>query len=261
MARTPDAGEWASFTDPDEDRTWLVDVGFLASPWHCIYGAGCQGVLTAPAPEQAEGCCSYGAHFTGAQDEERVRRAAATLSDAQWQFRGRAAARGAFAGRGGARTTRLVESACIFLNRPGFPGGPGCALHRGALEGGVAPMAYKPDVCWQLPLRREDFTDARGHVTSVLGSWERRHWGPGGEEFAWWCTEDPAAFSGAAPVWRALAPELRAMTSPALYDAIAAYLDERAAVLLPHPTLRRHAAQSGEESSRSCSSSSSSSAS
>ncbi len=68
-----DAHEWVSFEDPSEERTWLIDVTFLSSSWQCIYGCGCQGVLTAPAPEQMEGCCSYGAHFTDEADA-RTRR-------------------------------------------------------------------------------------------------------------------------------------------------------------------------------------------
>ena len=60
--------EWVSFDDPDEERTWLFDVTFLVSAWTCIFGQGCQGVLTGPAPELVQGCCSYGAHFTGKKD-------------------------------------------------------------------------------------------------------------------------------------------------------------------------------------------------
>ena len=58
-----DAHEWVSFEDPDEERTWVFDVTFLTSAWSCIYGNGCPGVLTGPAPELEHGCCSYGAHF------------------------------------------------------------------------------------------------------------------------------------------------------------------------------------------------------
>ena len=121
---------------------------------------GCQGVLTGPAPEMAQGCCSYGAHFTNDEDLARVKAAAKTLTPDQWQFaakgrRGGVARRGA----GGVAVTKMVEGACIFLNRPGFPGGPGCALHRAALERGPDPMDLKPDVCWQLPLRREDTSE------------------------------------------------------------------------------------------------------
>ena len=47
----------------DEERTWVFDVTFLTSNWTCIFGNGCQGVLTGPAPELVQGCCSYGAHL------------------------------------------------------------------------------------------------------------------------------------------------------------------------------------------------------
>ncbi len=131
------AHEWFSFPDPDEDRTWVFDVTFLESAWTCIFGRGCQGVLTGPAPELVQGCCSYGAHFTGKADVKRVAAAAATLSDEQWQFRHKALPsskqgklRFARTGKEGQLATRTVAGACIFLNRPGFPGGPGCALHR-----------------------------------------------------------------------------------------------------------------------------------
>ena len=57
--------EWVTFGDPEEEgRRWQIDVTFLLSPWRCIFGEGCQGVLTERAPELVHGCCSYGAHFT-----------------------------------------------------------------------------------------------------------------------------------------------------------------------------------------------------
>jgi len=216
-----------SFEDEDELRTWTFDVTFLLSAWKCIFGEGCQGVLTGPAAELAQGCCSYGAHFTGEADVRRVRRAAATLTGDDWQF--------ASSGRrgivrrepGGTQVTRLVEDACIFLNRPGYPGGPGCALHRAAVSRGVNPMELKPDVCWQLPLRREDSTDASGRVTSVVIQWDRKHWGGGGEEFHWWCTEEPEAFAASEPVYVAMAAELTALTSERTYARLRGYLDER----------------------------------
>ena len=64
-----DLHEWVSFEDPDEERTWVFDLTFLTSPWTCIYGNGCQGVLTGPAADLAQGCCSYGAHFVDEEDE------------------------------------------------------------------------------------------------------------------------------------------------------------------------------------------------
>jgi hypothetical protein len=236
-----DAHEWVSFEDPTEERTWRFDVTFLLSHWECIYGSGCQGVLTAPAPEMVQGCCSYGAHMTGEEDVTRVKAAARTLTSDQWQFAAQGQ-RGGITRRGtaGVSVTRLVEGACIFLNRPGFPGGPGCALHRAALERGEKPMDLKPDVCWQLPLRREDTVNADGSVTSVVGEWDRVHWGQGGEEFAWWCTEAPEAFRGGTPVWRQMQDELSGMTGPAVFALLAPYLQAREAsgAVLPHPTVR-----------------------
>lgn len=236
-----DAHEWVSFEDPAEQRTWRFDVTFLLSNWKCIYGHGCQGVLTAPAPELEQGCCSYGAHFSDDEDLARVKAAAKTLTPEQWQFsakgrRGGISRRGA----GGVAMTRLVEGACIFLNRPGFPGGAGCALHLAALERGIEPMDQKPDVCWQLPLRREDTTNPDGSVTSVVGQWDRRHWGAGGEEFAWWCTEAPEAFRAGAPVWQHMRHELSALVGPEVFDLLAQYLKARevAGAVLPHPATR-----------------------
>jgi hypothetical protein len=265
--------EWVSMPDPDEDRTWLFDVTFLESNWTCIYGQGCQGVLTGPAPELQEGCCSYGAHLTGKEDARRVEEAAATLTPDQWQFwregqprpsddkapparpRSGRSPVSTKAGRvrvvkrlaSGDLSTRLVDDACIFLNRADFPGGAGCALHRAALERGEAPLDLKPDVCWQLPLRREDQVGDDGHVTSVIEQWDRRHWGDGGAEFHWWCTDAPDAFVGRKPVYEELGAELRAMVGKAVYRQLLGYFTTRAqstretgrSVPLPHPALRQ----------------------
>jgi hypothetical protein len=246
------AHEWVSFDDPDEERTWLVDVTFLESGWQCIYGRGCEGVLTEPSPELVQGCCSYGAHFTGEEDARRVEAAAAKLTDEQWQFRDVSARRGGPLRRSKSRpvTTRLVDGACIFLNRPGYLSGAGCALHKAALDHGVAPLTLKPDVCWQLPLRRDESVGADGHVTTTIGEWKRRHWGRGGADFAWWCTESGDAFTGSEPVYRTMRDELVEMLGGTVYDLVAGYLDARRRsaaptrhgaarpVRVPHPAVR-----------------------
>ena len=237
--------EWVSFEDPDEDRTWVFDVTFLTSRWTCIYGRGCKGVLSEPAPSLAQGCCSYGAHFVDEDDVSRVERAAATLSDEEWQFRRRALKKGVTRTTKRRETlTRLVEGACIFLNRPDFPTGPGCALHQAALARGLRPLDLKPEVCWQLPLRREDRVVDDGHVTSTVGQWDRRHWGAGGQEFAWWCTEAEEAFVGTSPVYEQMADELVEMTGKKVYRALEDYLEDRTRrvrVPLGHPALRHTA--------------------
>ncbi len=239
-----DRHEWVSFEDPDEDRTWIFDLTFLLSRWTCIYGRGCLGVLTAAAPELEHGCCSYGAHFTGEADRTRVEEAVLALEPEQWQFHGLGRRRGvATREKSGAWRTRLHQGACIMLNRPGFPAGAGCALHLAALEAGEAPLERKPDVCWQLPLRRVDSTDEVGHVTSTLREWKRRDWGPGGAEFHWWCTEGPQAFSvaGSPTVLSSMADELAEMVGRPIYELLLTAVAERslASTPLPHPAVRR----------------------
>ncbi|HEV7686846.1 MAG TPA: hypothetical protein VGQ80_09760, partial [Acidimicrobiia bacterium] len=87
--------------------------------------------------------------------------------------------------------------------------------------------------------------ESDGTVTTTLSEFSRSGWGPGGDEFAWWCTEAPEAFTGAAPVYRSLEVELRGMVGDALFESIAAYLDRRMApstanvLLVPHPAVRK----------------------
>lgn len=241
----PDAHEWVSFDDPTENRTWVFDATFLRSNWSCIYGHGCKGVLDADATAMAQGCCSYGAHFVDDDDVQTVVRAVVRLTPDVWQFAKKAKRQGFLAaGEPGAdgtveTTTRLVDDACIFLNRPGFPGGPGCALHRAALEAEERPMDWKPNVCWQLPLRLDHHTDDNGHVTSTLREWKRRDWGPGGDEFHWWCTEAPDAFVGAGAVYEYLRDEIAGMVGDDVYERMVGLITRPRWTPLPHPAVRR----------------------
>lgn len=245
MSRAADAHEWISFEDPDELRTWVWDLTFLLSNWHCIYFEGCPGILEEAAPALMHGCCNHGAHFSDDDDRERVEAKVALLGKDEWQLRKRQGKKGAIhVNDAGDHVTKVVDMACIFLNRAGFEGGPGCALHAAALRRGESPLDWKPEVCWQLPLRRHDEADAYGYVTSTVREWKRRDWGPGGEDFHWWCTEDTKrydAFTGAEPVWRAAEEELTAMTSPTAYRLLVAHIEARLAdgwTPVPHPAVR-----------------------
>ncbi len=235
------AREWVSIEDPEEDRVWMFDVTFLTSRWTCIFGNGCQGVLTEPAPELVQGCCSYGAHFTDEEDITRVTAAAKTLTAEQWQFKEQGKKGIIKRKKSGEVVSRLVDDACIFLNRPDFEKGAGCAFHVAAMERGIPHAELKPDVCWQLPLRRFDEVDeTTKRVTSTVTEWSRDHWGEGGEEFAWWCTEAPEAFVGHQAVYRELKPELIGIAGDVVYTELAGYLDRRegGGTPLPHPTRR-----------------------
>jgi len=235
-----DTHEWISFEDDKTQRTWVFDATFLRSRWSCIFGSGCKGVLDDDATELSQGCCSYGAHFGDKKDLETVVKAAARLKKRHWQFKKKGEGpKGFLAKEDGVTMTRLVDGACIFLNRPGFEGGVGCAFHIAALEVGERPMDWKPDVCWQLPLRLEDSIDEYGYVTTTIREWKRRDWGEGGEEFHWWCTETDEAFVGGVPTYQYLRDEIIEMVGAKVYAKLLGLIERNEWIPLPHPAVKR----------------------
>ena len=200
----------------DGDTSWRFDRAFLASTWTCIWGRGCLGILPTPAPELGHGCCSIGADLDG-EDEARLLSAlAATLEPDLFEHHVEAGLGGIF-GDEARSCTRLVDGACIFLNRPGFAGGAGCALHLAAVAEGEAPRDWKPAVCWQLPIKVDwEARDDGGEVATVR-RWTRDDWGAEGQEMAWCCTEGNLAYVGDRPVIESLADEIEAVTGAEVF--------------------------------------------
>jgi hypothetical protein len=233
------ARDWVEFIDPaDPEQIYRCDLTWLTSRWTCIFGAGCHGIVPG-RPD--DGCCTHGAHYSGRDDEKRVRTFAAELTPETWQYykQGRKAITELEDGK---RKTRRVDGACIFLNRPGFAAGQGCALHALALNTGRHPLETKPDVCWQLPIRRTfDWVD-RPDETKVLvitiGEYDRRGWGAGGHDLKWWCTSSPEAHVGAVPVYVSYGPELTELMGKQAYAQLVEHCERRVAASLPvapHP--------------------------
>lgn len=237
--------EWVSITNPDDDHDrYLFDVTVMLSALTCIYGRGCPGTGTAADP--ALGCCAHGAHYVDAEDRARVEAVAAELAPEHWQRRAEGQRHGVSAavpGDGEVGRTRVRDGACIFLNRADFPGGAGCALHVHARARGEHHMTHKPEVCWIVPLRREVARDVaddgEDRWTTTITTYDRGAWGPGGADFGWWCTDSPEAFVGAEPVYRSMAAELQALSTPAVHAELAAYLDDRRGGRRPLPLLVR----------------------
>jgi hypothetical protein len=233
-----DVHEWLSF-DHDGD-TFTFDVTWLTSNWSCIYGAGCPGIGEQAAPELELGCCSWGAHFTDKADRKRVAKKAELLEPDEWQLHDHAAELGGPIHKNddGAWVTHVVDGACIFLNRPGHPDGAGCALHQAARRRSESYLDWKPEVCWQVPMRLDYHRDDNDHLTYILREWKRRDWGAGGADFHWWCTEDPLAFVAHEPVYRTCADDIIALVGAGPYRRLAELLDQRnGEVLLPNPAL------------------------
>ncbi len=204
----------------DGDTLWRFDRSFLTSNWACIWGRGCQGILAEPAEHLGLGCCSMGAELDGEDEARNIAALAATLDEARFEHHAEArGGTGIFSDE--ARTaTRVVDGACIFLNRPGFAGGAGCALHVEALHAGESPVDWKPSVCWQLPIK-VDWEPGEGdtEVATVRG-WTRADWGAEGPTMAWCCTEGERAYVGERPVVESLAEELEAIVGPTVYVAL-----------------------------------------
>ncbi len=203
----------------DGDTRWRFDEAFLRSNWTCIWGRGCLGIGPEAAEHLGHGCCSLGADLDGDDESRNLSALAATLEPARFEHHATAAAGGVFADETRS-STRVVDGACIFLNRPGFAGGAGCALHLEALRSGESVTVWKPSVCWQLPVK-VDWHDGEGADAGVevatVRRWERRDWGADGETMAWCCTEGDQAYVGDRPVVDSLAEELEEMVGPTVF--------------------------------------------
>ncbi len=200
----------------DGDTVWRFDPSFLASNWTCIWGRGCQGILAEPSEHLGQGCCSVGADL-GDEDESRLISAlAATLDPGRFQYHAEAREGGIF-GDATRLSTRVIDGACVFLNRPGFAGGPGCALHLAAIDEGESPIHWKPSVCWQLPIKVDVEPGDGGIEVAAVRRWDRRDWGDEGETMAWCCTEGERAYVGERPVIESLAEELKAVVGTTVF--------------------------------------------
>jgi hypothetical protein len=201
-------------TTPDTE--WRFDREFLESNWTCIWGRGCLGILDVPAEHLNQGCCSVGAEFGDEDEAMFISAMAAMIDPALFQFSQEAMEGGIFSDDRRINT-RVVDGACIFLNRPGFAGGEGCALHLAAVEAEESPLDWKPSVCWQLPIRVDWEPLADGREQATVRRWTRSDWGDEGPTMAWCCTEGERAYVGDSRVVDSLAEELNGITGPAVF--------------------------------------------
>ena len=216
MNHPPRTGDTGSEEIVDGDVTWRFDRAFLTSNWTCIWGRGCKGILDEPAEHLNQGCCSIGAELADPEEAMTISALAATLDADLFQHHQAIDANDVFSDE--TRTnTKVVDDACIFLNRRGFVGGEGCALHLAALHAEESPTAWKPSVCWQLPIKIDWQAVADGTEIATVRGWERRDWGDDGDTMHWCCTEGPEAYVGESAVVDSLADELIAVVGEPVY--------------------------------------------
>jgi hypothetical protein len=230
---------WVEFVDPaDSDQVFRCDLTWLTSRWTCIFGNGCKGIY-ADQPAGV-GCCTLGAHFSDKDDEKRVKKFVRELTPDTWQHYD--PKDWVELDEAGDRKTRVVDGACIFANRPGFAGGEGCALHSLALRTGRHFIETKPDVCWQLPIRRTYDHVTRLDETEVLvitiAEYDRRGWGPGGHDLDWYCSGNTEAHVAVDPVYVSSRAELVELIGEPAYEELARLCDKHLAsrsLLALHP--------------------------
>ncbi len=201
---------------------WRFEREFLESNWVCLFGNGCKGILPEPAEHLNQGCCSLGAHFgdgePGQAEAMNVSAFADLLSATQWQHH--EVGHVSIFGDDERTHTRVVDGACVFLNRPGFAGGEGCALHLAAVESGESPTDWKPSVCWQLPLRIDWQDNDADTEQATVRRWTRADWGEHGKKMAWCCTErseGAEAYSGTEQVIDSMRDSLTALAGQEVY--------------------------------------------
>jgi hypothetical protein len=235
---------WVEFDDPsDPSQRYRCDLTWLGSRWSCIFGAGCQGIY---ADRPDDGCCTLGAHFSDKADEKRTRTFVSLMTADDWQFHAvgsRKKNAWIEADEDGERKTAVHEGACIFLNRPGFDGGEGCSLHGWALRNGHHPLESKPNVCWQLPVRRlyrqVERSDKTSYTEVTIAEYDRRGWGEGGHDLDWYCSSNTEAHVAREPVYLSYEPELVEMMGQPAYDVLRGHCEAFVAARQP---LTRHRA-------------------
>ena len=97
------------------------------------------------------------------------------------------------------------------------------------------PLEVKPDVCWQLPVRRTFDQVERPDGTHILvisiTEYDRRGWGAGGHDLDWYCTGSTDAHIAADPVYVTERGTLIELMGRPAYDVLRTHCEARVATL------------------------------
>ncbi|MCG7250915.1 hypothetical protein MHK10_11505 [Corynebacterium striatum] len=257
--------EWFEFTNPaDPLHVFSIDLTWVESHYTCQFGtSACHGI---DKQQPDVGCCVHGAYMADETDREQLYDAVERMPAKYWQLRPAGVDKylaeedptelepwlvwDELDGDDGepepALKTPIVDGACIFANRAGWATGAGCALHQWAMAEGEELTVVKPEVCWQLPLRRheeyEERPDGQEILRTTIGEYDRRGWGGGGEDFDWYCSTDAACHTSPEPMWRSQKTELIALMGEECYAILADHCAARAQAAAAGVKLTRHPA-------------------
>lgn len=218
--------DWFEFPNPlNAKEIFKCDLTWLTSSWNCTFGRGCKGIDKDFADH---GCCSDGAYYFDKADERRVTAAAKRLTPDIWQnFEAAHLGKKLVINELGLDDdlkTKKVRKTCIFFNESNFSEEYfGCALHHLAEREGVHYRETKPDICWQLPLRRSwevrEVGDSKYSII-VIGEYTREAWGAGGADLDWYCSSNNEAHNSPVAVYISNKVELVAMMNEPAYEIL-----------------------------------------
>jgi len=210
---------WVEVTNQESGNKWMVDMDWLLSGYHCIWGKGCKGAHHSSAGSDS-GCCGIGV-TCWRDDRKRVRRVAKRLRPEDWQEYGK---RRLFTIRQRSFQTRLrkhadgSKSKCIFYNDADF-GKPGCALHVAAQSHGENYIDWKPRACSNVPIAAVWDDVMQAFVLRLIRS--DHDWT--GTDY--WCGDDPEAYQNDQHTFMTMADELEYIVNwndPGAWDNIRA---------------------------------------
>ena len=191
---------------------------------------GCQGVLTGPAPELAQGCCSYGAHFTGRKDADNVERGGQDARPGRLavprqgtQGRGQEAGRRRPRHPAGGRRLHLPQPAGVRRRarlRPPRRGGQAA----GSATSSSSPRSAGSSRCGARTRRRPTVGSPRWCASGTAGTGARAVTSSTGGAPR---TRRPSSATSRST--GRMRTELETMAGKKVYKRLAAYLDERTA--------------------------------
>ena len=139
--------------------------------------------------------------------------------------------------------TRVVDGACIFLNRPGLPRRHRVrAAQRGAGGRGAAARLEARRVLAAAPAARGAHRRPRARDLDAARVEAPRLGRRAATEFHWWCTEGPEAFVGHEPVYETNRDEIVEMVGEVAYGMLMDHLRPRGTDPAAPPPRRAHQA-------------------
>lgn len=231
---------------------YVLDVPTLTSNYRCIYGEGCQGTSTrsdsprnhTPEDNSVTGCCRTSVIFQmsdgqvepdqlGVEDSPaRIAKWVDLLEEDETQnwsqvqdgwYRDNYSE--AHPNPEHPARVRTIKGNCIFLNTEMDNGKTGCALYHLAQRLDMDPALTRPIACSVVPSDLFEIGDTPEGGTRYLVT-IRPHWFGWFSPDGYWCTKDPAAFSGTQAAYQTLEQEFRVRMGDTEYQEMKRALDQ-----------------------------------